>query len=118
MTKTMRRRGMILGVLLVAVPLAMTSACAGSSDAPASQSDDFTAAQNTDVQVVSVKTFGALQWGVGGGSIDASKCSYSDRKATPSSNEFTSSAKADCTNALAELRAPPVNEYREPLAWI
>ncbi len=78
-------------------------------------------ADNKDVQMISARSQGAILWNVSKSArFDASKCTFQDRTAAPASHaEFTATAKAECTDALAQaMGVPPINRYIEPIAWI
>lgn len=94
--------------------------CSGASGSESGTSaDEVNSGSNTDVQVISAKSFGAISWGVGGfEGFDSKKCSYSDRQPYTSSNQYTATAKADCTEALIGKLGASINRYVEPQAWI
>lgn len=98
---------------------ALAMACSSSADATTGEAD-FTSESNTDVQVISAKTYGSIQWGDGGATLDGRKCVFYDKRPydREGSTEFSAQAHADCTAALANAKGLPVNQYQEPLAWI
>jgi hypothetical protein len=96
--------------------LALVSVGCGSAPDNTTSSDSLNAANNSDVQVISAKSGGTVQWGIGG-PWDATRCQYADREPAFTA-EFTSRAKADCTEAFIAARGPAINRYVERSASI
>lgn len=108
-----------VAVALGALVSGLVGCSSGSADGGATNADEINSASNTDVQVISAKSSGTIQWGVGGfEGYDSTKCSYFEKRPYTLSNQFTSSAKADCTEALIKKSGPTVNRYVEPQAAI
>jgi hypothetical protein len=103
-----------LGALLLVTAVGCSSSGADSG----TSADEVNSGANTDVQVISAKSYGTIQWDTGGfQGFDAKKCKFSDRRPSTSS-QYTSTAKADCTDALIAKLGASVNRYVEPIAWI
>ncbi len=110
--------GVRRGLFPVAVFGTLGLGCGGSAETSAG-TDEMTASENLDVQVVSAKSDGTIQWGDGGFmGYDALKCRYFDAKPLPEPREFTSTAKADCTEPFVAKEGPSIDRYVEPIAWI
>jgi hypothetical protein len=97
----------------------LLAACGGSGESTRTDAtgDELGVADNLDVQVVKAQASGQVS--ADSQRYDWKKCIFSDREANTTSAEFTSSAKADCTDMVAAVQGrPAVNVYHEPLAWI
>lgn len=107
---SLRTAAYSLGMLL----LGLTGCSATAADSE-TNADEVNASENTDVQVISAKSSGVLRF-VAGSTYDARKCIYSDKR--PADGRFTSTAKADCTDALISALGPTINRYIEPTAYL
>lgn len=107
--------------LRVALALFVMSAaaCSAPPEDAAASSAALTDERGLDVQVVSASSRGAITWDLTASAYDARSCHFADRRTTTSTTEFTATATADCTDAVAAAQGrPPLNRYIETTAWI